>query len=97
VSSLEQASPAVAETEIGIGGTMAWKLCSIDERTSVAVYYEVRHTCVALVSHLCSIDASCGGTLPPAAQRGDSPLTTHPWVIFFFSIDERTSVAVYFN
>jgi hypothetical protein len=27
---------------------------------------------------------SCGGTLPPAAQRGDSPLTTHPWVIFFF-------------
>jgi hypothetical protein len=26
---------------------------------------------------------SCGGTLPPAAQRGDSPLTTHPWVIFF--------------
>ena len=36
----------------------------------------------------CSVVAlywtSCGGTLPPAAQRGDSPLTTHPWVIFFF-------------
>jgi hypothetical protein len=29
-------------------------------------------------------NSSCGGTLPPAAQRGDSPLTTHPWVIFFF-------------
>ena len=27
---------------------------------------------------------SCGGTLPPAAYRGDSPLTTHPWVIIFF-------------
>ena len=32
----------------------------------------------------CKLSTSCGGTLPPAAQRGDSPLTTHPWVIFFF-------------
>jgi hypothetical protein len=30
--------------------------------------------------------SSCGGTLPPAAQRGNSPLTTHPWVIFFFDL-----------
>ena len=31
----------VAETEIGIGGTNAWKFCSITPKTTAAVYFEV--------------------------------------------------------
>ncbi|WFD45060.1 GTPase-activating protein S23 [Malassezia psittaci] len=34
-------SASVGETEIGIGGTSAWRLCSLTPRTSEAVYFEV--------------------------------------------------------
>jgi protein transport protein SEC23 len=33
--------PSVAETEIGIGGTTCWKLCSMDPNASTALYFEV--------------------------------------------------------
>ncbi|ORX90111.1 hypothetical protein K493DRAFT_231517 [Basidiobolus meristosporus CBS 931.73] len=39
--SVEKKSPCVGETEIGIGGTSAWKFCGISPRTSAAVYFEV--------------------------------------------------------
>lgn len=38
--SLHKKSLAVGETEIGIGGTTAWKLCSIDEDYSISVYFD---------------------------------------------------------
>ncbi|KZT37080.1 hypothetical protein SISSUDRAFT_1129918 [Sistotremastrum suecicum HHB10207 ss-3] len=34
-------SPCVGETEIGIGQTSAWKLCSINPHDALAVYFEV--------------------------------------------------------
>ena len=34
-------SPCVAETEIGIGGTSAWKFCNVTPQTTAAVYFEV--------------------------------------------------------
>lgn len=34
-------SGSVGETEIGIGGTSAWKMCSITPRTSIGAYFEV--------------------------------------------------------
>ena len=39
--SANKKSSCVGETEIGIGQTSAWKLCSITPRTSEAVYFEV--------------------------------------------------------
>jgi len=41
VASLAKKGPAVGETEIGIGGTCAWKMCSIDAYSTVAFYFEV--------------------------------------------------------
>lgn len=40
-TSLAKKGPSVAETEIGIGGTTAWKMCSLDPNVSIAVYFEV--------------------------------------------------------
>jgi len=40
-SSLQKKTPSVAETEIGLGGTSAWKFCALDSSTTVAVYFEV--------------------------------------------------------
>jgi len=40
-SSIGKKSASVAETEIGIGGTSAWKLCSADPNSTVAMYFEV--------------------------------------------------------
>jgi len=40
-TSLGKKGPSVAETEIGIGGTTAWKMCSLDPNVSIAVYFEV--------------------------------------------------------
>ncbi|KAL1924493.1 uncharacterized protein VTP21DRAFT_4147 [Calcarisporiella thermophila] len=34
-------SACVGETEIGLGGTSAWKMCSITPRTTQAIYFEV--------------------------------------------------------
>jgi protein transport protein SEC23 len=33
--------PSVAEVEVGVGGTTAWKLATIDNTTTVAAYFEV--------------------------------------------------------
>lgn len=41
LSSLEKKGPAVAETEIGIGGTSAWRLCGVDPASTYSVYFEV--------------------------------------------------------
>jgi hypothetical protein len=61
-----------------------------------AVFHPLLMAMCFTLSWLCFTlsQTSCGGTLPPAAQRGDPPLTTHPWVIFFFSL---TSLKVAFQ
>ena len=41
LASLHKAGPLVAETETGVGGTTAWKLCSLDSRSTVAVFFEI--------------------------------------------------------
>ncbi|XP_024538539.1 protein transport protein Sec23A [Selaginella moellendorffii] len=40
-SSLKRKSTSVSETELGIGGTSAWKLCTLNSKTSIAVFFEV--------------------------------------------------------
>ncbi|OLL24880.1 Protein transport protein SEC23 [Neolecta irregularis DAH-3] len=39
--SLNKKTPMVGETEIGVGGTCAWKMCGITPRCSYGVYFEV--------------------------------------------------------
>lgn len=41
VISANKKSASVGETEIGIGQTSAWKICSLTPKTSMAVYFEV--------------------------------------------------------
>lgn len=41
VISANKKSPSVGETEIGIGQTSAWKICSLSPKTSLATYFEV--------------------------------------------------------
>eukprot|EP00003_Mantamonas_plastica_P029682 TRINITY_DN707_c0_g1_i3.p1 TRINITY_DN707_c0_g1~~TRINITY_DN707_c0_g1_i3.p1 ORF type:complete len:553 (+),score=190.87 TRINITY_DN707_c0_g1_i3:748-2406(+) len=41
VASMEYKGSSLSETEIGIGGTTAWKINGLDANTTVAVYYEV--------------------------------------------------------
>lgn len=52
----------IGETEIGIGQTSAWKICSLSPKTSNAVYFEVV--------------TPAGQTLPPGA-RGMIQFVTH--------------------
>ncbi|XP_068683716.1 protein transport protein Sec23A-like [Montipora capricornis] len=44
--SMDRKGPNVSETEIGVGGTCAWKLCGLDPQTTVAVFFEIvnQHT-----------------------------------------------------
>ena len=43
VTSLERKNPAlVAETDIGVGHTAAWKLCQLNQRTTLAVFFEMQ-------------------------------------------------------
>lgn len=39
--SLNKKSACVSETEIGTGNTSAWKLCGINPKTTVALYFEI--------------------------------------------------------
>ncbi|EKX47073.1 secretory protein 23A [Guillardia theta CCMP2712] len=45
-ASLNKKTPFVAETEIGQGGTSAWKICGLHPGTSVSIFFEVttQHT-----------------------------------------------------
>lgn len=38
---LDKKGPSVADQEIGVGGTSAWRLCGLDAATSMAVFLEV--------------------------------------------------------
>lgn len=40
-SSLQKKGASVSETEVGTGGTSAWKLCTLNNKTSLAFYFEV--------------------------------------------------------
>lgn len=60
--SANKKSAWVGETEIGIGQTSAWKICSLSPKTSNAVYFEVV--------------TPAGQTLPPNA-RGMIQFVTH--------------------
>jgi protein transport protein SEC23 len=44
VSSTGKKSPAVAETEVGEGGTSQWVIGSLDKNTAVAFYFDVTNT-----------------------------------------------------
>lgn len=37
----EKKSPAVADTEVGLGGTSQWKLAGLDADTTVGVLFEI--------------------------------------------------------
>ncbi|XP_065176879.1 protein transport protein Sec23A-like isoform X2 [Sycon ciliatum] len=39
--SLGRKGGSVADEEVGVGGTSAWKLCGLDDRTTVGVFFEV--------------------------------------------------------
>jgi protein transport protein SEC23 len=39
--SLSKAGSSVSETEIGVGGTSTWKLCSIFPKSTFAFYFEI--------------------------------------------------------
>uniref|UniRef100_A0A8B9F6Z6 Protein transport protein SEC23 n=1 Tax=Amazona collaria TaxID=241587 RepID=A0A8B9F6Z6_9PSIT len=39
--SLNAKGPCVSESELGIGGTSQWKICSLDPSTTLAIYFEV--------------------------------------------------------
>lgn len=42
VASLNKETPSVStEMEIGIGGTSAWRMCALDQNTTLAAYFEV--------------------------------------------------------
>ncbi|KAI3624658.1 SEC23 [Malassezia furfur] len=60
--SANKKSACVGETEIGIGGTSAWRLCSLTPRTSEAVYFEV---------------ATPAGQPLPSGSRGLIQFVTH--------------------
>ncbi len=51
-----------AETEIGVGGTNAWRLCGIDPQSTVALYFEIVNQHAAPI---------------PPGQRGLIQLLTH--------------------
>lgn len=40
-SSLGKKSTSVSENELGIGGTCAWKMCTLTNKTAIALYFEV--------------------------------------------------------
>lgn len=40
-SSLQKKGVSVSETEVGTGGTSAWKLCTLSNKTALAFYFEV--------------------------------------------------------
>ncbi|GMM34095.1 GTPase-activating protein [Saccharomycopsis crataegensis] len=43
-TSLKTSGPRIADAEIGIGGTSAWKLCSVTPNHTYAVYFESNNT-----------------------------------------------------
>lgn len=38
---MKYAGASVSETELGVGGTSAWKLCTVNSKTGIAFYFEV--------------------------------------------------------
>ena len=40
-TSIGKKGTCVAETEIGMGGTSAWRVCGLDPNMSLAFYFEV--------------------------------------------------------
>lgn len=40
-TSMGKKGPSVSETEIGVGGTSAWKICGLDPNASIAFYFDV--------------------------------------------------------
>ncbi|KAH8928240.1 protein transporter SEC23 [Atractiella rhizophila] len=62
--SANKKTACVGETEIGIGGTSSWKICSVDPKLTMGVYFEV-----------VSPAAGQGGEQP--SQRGTIQFVTH--------------------
>lgn len=60
--SLNKKSPAVSEVEIGLAGSTAWKLCGMNPRTTLAVYFEM---------------SGGPGTIVNPGQRGLIQFITH--------------------
>ncbi|CAM6090033.1 unnamed protein product [Calypogeia fissa] len=40
-SSLDKKTPAVSDSELGMGGTSAWKFCTLNKKTAVAIFFEI--------------------------------------------------------
>jgi len=50
-ASLNKKSSNVAETEIGVGGTSAWRLCSLDPNSTIAFYFDVVNQPTTPIAH----------------------------------------------
>jgi protein transport protein SEC23 len=55
IASLSKKTPYVGETEIGIGGTSAWRICCLDTKSTYAFYFECTNQQAAAI--------------PPGSQR----------------------------
>lgn len=62
LSTLDKKSPSVSETVLGIGGTNAWKIPSLDRQSSIGLYFEV---------------VNQAANPQPPGQRGLIQLLTH--------------------
>ena len=54
-ASLNKKTSYVAETEIGVGNTSAWRMCTLDQKTTVALYFECTN--------------QQGASIPPGSMR----------------------------
>ena len=66
VASLSKKTPYVADTEIGIGGTSAWRCCTMDTKSTYAFYFE------------CANQQATN--IPPGSQRYFVSTVTAPFV-----------------
>lgn len=59
---VEKKSQAVADQSIGLGGTTLWKLASLDQTTTLAVFFEImaanKEVCILLLVPLVVFGAS---------------------------------------
>ncbi len=62
-ASLNKKTSYVGENEIGVGNTSAWRMCGLDQKTTVALYFECTN--------------QQGGNIPPGSMRHFQFLTRY--------------------
>lgn len=82
LASLHKTGPLVAETETGVGGTTAWKLCSLDSRSTVAVFFETtaNHTAPPAEQQVLHIQFATQFQHPSGQQRLRVVTAARRWV-----------------